>query len=67
MRRPLERNEGLQLVGTDKISKRAEEIAEAFFDEFPEVDCNDLMRILVTSGYLAGSIRNIKDNNAYSK
>lgn len=67
MRKPLERNEGLQFVNSSKISKRAKEITEQFFDEFPEVDCNDLMRILMLEGNLQGMMKNIKDNNAYKK
>ncbi|MBE5940870.1 MAG: hypothetical protein E7266_10845 [Lachnospiraceae bacterium] len=65
MRKPLERNEKLQLVNSSEISERAKEITEQFFDEFPEVDCNDLMRILMLEGNLQGMLKNIKDNNAY--
>jgi len=65
MRKPLERNEKLQLVNSSEISERAKEITEQFFDEFPEVDCNDLMRILMLEGNLQGMLKNIKENNAY--
>lgn len=65
MRKPLERNKGLQFVNCNKVDKKAEEYIGKFFDEFPEVDCRDLMYILMSKGNLMANIRNIADNDAY--
>ena len=67
MRKPLERNEGLQFVNSGEIDNKAKELIEKFFDEFPEVDCRDLMYILMSQGNFMANMRNIKDNNAYAK
>ena len=38
-----------------------------FFDEFSDIDCHDLMYILMLSGNHKATIRNIQDNDAFVK
>lgn len=67
MRKPLERNKGLQLVDTDKIRNYADKVIDMFFDEFSDIDCHDLMYILMLSGNHKATIRNIQDNDTFVK
>lgn len=62
MRKPLERSESLQFEDCREIEQKAEDHIRKFFDEFPEVDCRDLMYILMSTGNLMANVRNIKDN-----
>lgn len=62
MRKPLKRNAELQLVNSDKIAKRADEVLNSFYDEFPDIDCNDLLHILISKGHYIALMKNIKDN-----
>ena len=63
MRKPLERNDLLQLMGTHEIKKKAIEVIELFFDEFADVDCNDLMHVLMMEGNHIAALKNIRDND----
>ena len=63
MRKNLERNEHGQLCGMTPISKAAEEMATEYFKQFPEVDFQDLLVILIKSASFASSMLMLKEVN----
>ena len=63
MRKNLERNEHGQLCGMTPISKVAEKMATEYFKQFPEVDLQDLLVILIKSASFASSMLMLKEVN----